>query len=81
MHVQLRPGKGIFRDEYFLENEAEQILHYPDWDWAEWVDEKIHFIRRGQLYEMTIENKKQLSTAKCLHDFNHYTYLRLQAPY
>ena len=75
------PGKGCYWDEHILYNDTGKLFIYPDWEWAEWLDNAIFYAEKGCLYRVQIEGCNQLSKPKLIHDFNDYKFEAIKAAY
>lgn len=73
--------RGGIWDEHMLINQRGEKLKYPDWEWAEWLDNMIYYVQKGILYKVSIQNENQLSDELLIHDFNPYKFQRKKAPY
>ena len=75
------PGKGCYWDEHELVDRNGEIQPCPDWEWADYVDNRIVWASNGALHTRRLTSGIQLGTPKLLHDFNDMHYERVQAPY
>ncbi len=82
-HAQVNSpeGKSCYWDEHLLLSKRGEKTLCSDWEWAEWVDNTIYYAEKGSLYSLLIENSKQVSSPKLLHDFNSYKFENKKAPY
>ncbi len=74
-------GKGIYFDEHAMVNEDGELLTFPTWEWAEWVDGHVVYAEAGKLFRLPLQSSRKLSLPKLIHDFNPYTFTPLAAPY
>jgi len=74
-------GKGCYWDEHLLIHPQGEIETFPNWEWAEWVDESICYVERGCLYQIKLSQNNPLSEPVCLHDFHPYQFEAMPAPY
>lgn len=74
-------GKGCYWDEHALISDAGNRFEFPDWEWAEWLGDHIAFAKDGCLFRTAIVSKNEISNGSLIHDFNHYTFEPLEAPY
>jgi hypothetical protein len=74
-------GKAIYFDEHTMVNDEGELLTFPSWEWAEWVDGHVTFAQKGCLYRCAITSARNLGTPALIHDFNPYTFEAQKAPY
>ena len=74
-------GKGCYWDEHELIRHDGDVISCPDWEWAEWTDNRLCWAKEGCLYSAGIKNRIQFDESKLLHDFNDHTFEELTAPY
>ncbi len=75
------PGKGCYWDAHELHHEPSgTTLLYPEWEWAEWDDNRLVWATDGQLWKAKLGNGK-LADERLLCDFNDMKFERLTAPY
>ncbi len=74
-------GKGVYWDEHLLQKGESEIISFPDWEWADWVDDSIYYASKGALYRLNIKSSNKFNDPKLIHDFNDYKFEELQAPY
>jgi hypothetical protein len=74
-------GQGCYWDAHELRHDATNtILAYPEWQWADYVDDRLVFAIDGQLRAAHLGHGK-LSGEKLIHDFNDMTFQAIAAPY
>ncbi len=74
-------GKGCYWDEHELLSSSDVTIKKPDWEWADWVDNRVYYAEKGLLYKLNIQSSNMLSEPKILHDFNDYVFENKKAPY
>ena len=74
-------GKGCYWDEHELVSKSGDQSSYPDWEWAERVGDSIVYAKHGCLYSGALKNSKSVGDEELVHDFNGYTFEKLEAPY
>lgn len=74
-------GKGCYWDEHILINKGGELRNYPDWEWADWDENRIVWASKGCLYSCSIKTGFQLGQPKLLYDFNEIRFQEITAPY
>ena len=74
-------GKAVYFDEHAMVNEDGELLTFPDWEWAEWVDGHVLYAEGGKLFRRSVLSSRKLGLPSVIHDFNPYTFCPLAAPY
>lgn len=82
-HAQTNPprGKGCYWDEHLLINSKQEVQIHPDWEWADWDDQRILWASQGCLKACSIVSGTELSSEKMLYDFNSMQFQPIKAPY
>lgn len=74
-------GKGCYWDEHELIGPAEkQIIHCPDWEWAELDRKRLVWAANGKLFAASV-SKHGLVDEVELKDFNEMKFEAIEAPY
>jgi hypothetical protein len=75
------PGRGCYWDAHELRHEStDTVLAYPEWEWADFVDDRMVWAVEGQLRAARLGRKKLLAE-KLLYDFNDMKFEAIAAPY
>jgi hypothetical protein len=56
------------------------VLAFPEWEWADFVDDRLAWAIEGQLRTARLGTGKLLGE-KLLHDFNNVKFEAIAAPY
>ena len=75
------PGKGVYWDEHALVSDEGDFLAFPDWEWSEWVDDRLVYAEQGCLYRRAVTSGTHLGAPSLIHDFNGYRFEARPAPY
>jgi hypothetical protein len=74
-------GRSCYFDEHSLYNEKTQdVIAYPEWEWAEVDDSRIVWAEEGALFSGYLE-RKGMTKARQLFDARSVKYERIEAPY
>jgi hypothetical protein len=75
------PGRGCYWDAHELRHGSTNIvLAFPEWEWADFVDDRLVWASEGQLRAARL-GKGKLLGEKVLHDFNDVKFKAIAAPY
>jgi hypothetical protein len=75
------PGRGCYWDAHELRHEStDAVLAFPEWEWADFVDDRLVWAVEGQLRSARLGRGKLLGE-KLLHDFNDMKFEAIAAPY
>jgi len=75
------PGRGCYWDAHELRHESSNtVLAFPEWEWADFADDRLVWASEGQLWAARLGRGKLLSE-ELLHDFNGMKFQQLIAPY
>jgi hypothetical protein len=75
------PGQGCYWDAHELRQGATNtLLAFPEWEWADFVDDRLVFATGGKLYAARLGRGKIIAP-KLLHDFNQMKFEAIAAPY
>jgi len=70
-------GPRIFR----LVDADGDVALQGNWGWADWMDRSFVYAHEGCLFRVRVKKRKKLSEPEMIHDFNHYQFEAIQAPY
>ena len=74
-------GKGVYYDQHELvDRRTDQILSFPDWEWAEVDGKRLLWATAGKLFAGLL-SKRGLVDARELRDFNGDVFMPIAAPY
>lgn len=74
------PGKGTDYDEHELSDSKGRVLSFPGWEWAEVDGSRVVFASEGKLCSAEL-GATGPEAIRELHDFDHYIFERIRAPY
>lgn len=74
-------GRAVYYDEHGLINRRDNMLEFPTWEWADWVDGALVYAEAGFLYRRHLKSATRLGEAKLIHDFTPYAFEARPAPY
>lgn len=74
-------GKGCYWDEHTLTASSGEQHLFPDWEWAEIVNDRIVFAEHGCLFRRFVRSAKAISEPILIHDFSDHKFERIKAPY
>jgi hypothetical protein len=74
-------GKACYYDQHQLVSVAqEQVLDYPDWEWADADKRGLYWAQNGKLYHAQLDTGGLINIAE-LYDFNCMKFEKIKAPY
>lgn len=75
------PGRGCYWDAHELRHESsDTVLVFPEWEWADFVDDRLVWATDGHLRSARLGRGKLLGE-KTLHDFKDMKFEAIAAPY
>lgn len=74
-------GKSCYWDEHGLIAPDGSTQALPNWEWAEWIDDRLIYAESGCLFDARFDSRSGIGEAQLLHDFNGYQFQQTEAPY